>query len=43
MYCHTETVHNLAGYTSDLKHLLCENKHADLSFYVFDQFVQKVV
>jgi hypothetical protein len=43
MYCQTENVHKLAGYTSDLKHLLPKNKQASLSLFLFDQYLQKVV
>jgi hypothetical protein len=43
MYCQTENVCKLAGYTSDLKDLVPKNKQASLSMFVFDQFLQKVV
>jgi len=38
-----ENVHKLAVYTSDLKHLLSENKQASLSLFLFDKYLQKGV
>ena len=43
MHCQTENVHKLAGYSSDLKHLLPENKQATVSMYLFDEYLQKPV
>jgi len=43
MYCQTENMCKLAGYTSDLKHNLPENKQASLSLFLFDEYLQKVV
>jgi hypothetical protein len=43
MCCQTENMCKLAGYTSDLKHLLPKNKQASLSLFLFDQYVHKVV
>jgi hypothetical protein len=40
---HAEQIRNLAGYTSDLKRLLSENKQASLSLFLFDEYLQKVV
>jgi hypothetical protein len=42
MHCQTENVSQLAGYTSDLKHLP-ESKQASLSLYLFDEYLQKAV
>ena len=43
MHCETENVRKLAGYTSDLKHLLPEKKRASRSLYLFDEYLQKAV
>jgi hypothetical protein len=43
MHCQTENVRKLAGYTSDLKHILPENKQASLSLYLFIEYLQKAV
>jgi hypothetical protein len=36
MHCQTENVRMLTGYTSDLKHLLPDNKQASLSLYLVE-------
>ena len=43
MHCQTENVRKLAGYRSDLKHLLPENKQASLSMYLFNEYLQEGV
>lgn len=43
IHCQVENVHKLAGYTSDLKPHLPENKQASLSLFQFDEYLQKVV
>nr|AGM32344.1 ferritin, heavy subunit [Coptotermes formosanus]AGM32405.1 ferritin, heavy subunit [Coptotermes formosanus] len=43
MHRQAESVRELAGYTSDLKRLLSENKQASLSLFLFDEYLQKVV
>ena len=35
--CQTENVCKFTGYTSDLKHLLPDNKQASLSLFLFDE------
>jgi hypothetical protein len=42
-YWQTEKMRKLAGYTSDLKHLLPENQQASLSLCLLDEYLQKVV
>lgn len=37
LHCQTENVRKLADYSSDLNHLLPENKQASLSQFLFDE------
>jgi hypothetical protein len=43
MHRQAKKVRELAGYASDLKRLLSENKQASLSLFLFDEYLQKIV
>jgi hypothetical protein len=43
LHRHAENVRKLAGYASDMKCLLSENKQAGLSLFLFDDYLLKVV
>jgi hypothetical protein len=43
MHRHAEEVRKLAGYASDVKHLLSANNQASLSLFLFDEYLQKAV
>jgi len=40
VHCQSANVHKLAGYASDLKCHLPENKQASLSPFLFDEYLQ---
>lgn len=42
LHRHADNVRMLAGHANDLKRLLSENKQANLSLFLFDEYLQKV-